>query len=590
MHRLTTSSRAGSVRARIASLLFAAALATPAAVAQNPTVRPAPPNLLARFDVSAGTVQTLTLTRKPTGGYHTIVMLGGQRYTLDLQQHDVRAPGFQLLVRDAFGIHAEPTPPCVTYRGTTYEDGSLRIAATIRNGSLDAIVHAPVTNGQPGTDWVIQPVNSVVPAAGQSTHIVYRSRDSIASAHTCGNTQIATPTAPPITPDVVRVCDLAIEADLQFYQLNGSNVTQTQNDITSVMNQVDFIYDRDVDVTFNIVSILVTTTNIYTTNDAGSLLSQFGNNWIASHGNISRDLAHLFTGRNLNGGTIGIAYLGTVCSNTAGYGLSQSRFSSNFSRRVGLTAHEIGHNFNASHCNGINPCYIMCASINGCSNNVTLFGQNSINAITAYAQGSPCLAVQSTAPQISAITPVGVTVFQPGAVTLTGSGFTGVNSFRVGTQTYTSGYSVQSDTSMTVVLPTGSAIGIETLDVTNPSGTSNSKAFLYGVTTPPKLRAPSVVPAIGGTVTFEFAGKPNFPWFLILDVQSGTTPFQGLNLLSSQLALTMGTFPAPLGIESLTFPVPGGLGLLIVYTQILEADPNGATATGVSNIGVTVLL
>ena len=44
---------------------------------------------------------------------------------------------------------------------------------------------------------------------------------------------------------------------------------------------------------------------------------------------------------NLDGGTIGVAYLADICTNNA-YGLSESRFSSVFSRRVALTTHELG--------------------------------------------------------------------------------------------------------------------------------------------------------------------------------------------------------------------------------------------------------
>ena len=63
---------------------------------------------------------------------------------------------------------------------------------------------------------------------------------------------------------------------------------------------------------------------------------------------MARDLAHLWTGRDLEGTTVGLAYVGVVCrSQGYSYGVSQ-RMASVPAKYV-LTAHEIGHNFNACH-------------------------------------------------------------------------------------------------------------------------------------------------------------------------------------------------------------------------------------------------
>lgn len=571
----------------LATLLVTVTAAAQDAPTAGPIVRPAPPRLLSQFDVGAGTVQTLAIVPDAAGVFRVTVALGASKRTLVLSPHDVRAPGFRLLVQDATGVHQAPTPPCVTYRGWLAEDPATGVVATIVDGGLTAIVYG----SQPGPEWIVQPVRAVSASAGQALHIVYRAVDGVALPFHCGAATGPLQPAPATTGvDVTRICDIAIEGDVQFYQQNGSNVVATQNDITGVMNQVDFIFDRDTDVQFVVTTILVTTTALYTTNDPSGLLSQFGANWSSNHAGIQRDVAHLFTGRNLSGSVIGIANLGAVCNSGSGYALSQSRFSSNFNRRVGLTAHELGHNFGALHCNGVNPCYIMCSGLGGCSGNVTLFGPTEANQIISFAASAGCLTVVQVPPVITSITPAVAPVFDPGFAVLAGTGFTGVTSYRLGSQTYTSGFNVQSDTSIIFPIPPSTTLGQVTVDVTNAVATSNPVPLTYDYTQPPRIVQPGSLPPVGGTVTIDFAGYPGRLWFLVVSLQNSTTPFQGFGLLSNPVTLSMGVFPQPLGISSFSTPVPGGLGLLVVYGQILEVDTATLNPTGVSEIGFTVLL
>jgi hypothetical protein len=60
----------------------------------------------------------------------------------------------------------------------------------------------------------------------------------------------------------------------------------------------------------------------------------------------SQGLTHLFTDRDLEGNTIGIAYLDSVCDNQNAVGLTESR---NTWLDSLVAAHEMGHNFGADH-------------------------------------------------------------------------------------------------------------------------------------------------------------------------------------------------------------------------------------------------
>jgi len=232
----------------------------------------------------------------------------------------------------------------------------------------------------------------------------------------------------------------------------------------------------------------------------------------------------------------------------------------------------------------------MCSGLGGCSGNVTLFGPSEIGQITAFAASRSCLSTVVQVPQIASATPNNVTVFNPGTVTLAGSGFTGATSYAVGTQSFTSGFGVLSDTSMSIVMPQSTTTGVKAITVTNAQGTSNPVPVLYTLTSPPKLKTTAAVPATGGVASFDFAGTPGRPWFLLLGITNTTTPFQGFPLLTPHMFLTAGVFSPPLGIENVSVPVPAGLGFLLFYLQILEADATLPQATGTSNVSVTILL
>jgi hypothetical protein len=153
------------------------------------------------------------------------------------------------------------------------------------------------------------------------------------------------------------------------------------------------IYDRDINVYSNLTSITVRTSepDPYGTSSPQGLLNQFRDHWTAFNTHITRDLAHLMTGRNLSGSVIRIALPCSVCQTGIAYALSQSTFSGNYSSRVGLTCHEIGHNYASGHCNSTNPCYIMCSGLGGCSGSVLQFAPVSETNIGNYAASRPCL-------------------------------------------------------------------------------------------------------------------------------------------------------------------------------------------------------
>ena len=114
----------------------------------------------------------------------------------------------------------------------------------------------------------------------------------------------------------------------------------------TIVNQIDGVYQAELGLAFQVVL-----QNTYAgadpysgTTDSSSMLVEFRDYWNANRGNVARDVAHMWTGRDMNGSTIGIGYVGVICASASySYGVSQ-RFTSAPQRYI-LTAHELGHNF-----------------------------------------------------------------------------------------------------------------------------------------------------------------------------------------------------------------------------------------------------
>lgn len=377
--------------------LFSALLFASFVAGQGPTT------LLQGLDLTGGSLQTPTFQEDPvTGVLETSIEVGGQIWPLQMRRHSMRSDDFRVLVDDGSGtLQEHPAPPIVTWKGTVVGRPGSRVRAFYEAGVLRATIH---TDGQL---VVVQPASDSNAATTSIAHVVYSGADLAPLAVTCG-----VPDQVQLTPDTsggsaapfgagLQVCEIGIDADHAYFLSNSSNVNLTVQDIETVMNAVETVYEvPTIGITYEITTVVVrTAAGTYVNTASSPLLAEFDTVWSSTPESlINADVAHLFTGKNLDGSIIGVARLSSICVSTNHFGLSQSKFSTNFARRVALTAHELGHNWSSSHCNSDPDCRIMCSGLGGCDGlNPLTFTATPTNSITNHKASRSCLSPSQAA-------------------------------------------------------------------------------------------------------------------------------------------------------------------------------------------------
>ena len=297
-------------------------------------------------------------------------------FELDLEPHDLRSPDYMAEEVDDFGVtrRLEREPPR-TFRGTVSGLEGAQARFTIAGDFLEGLI---ITSDE----WYfIEPLRNLDSRTEltASDFVVYKASDVKAGLRECGTAlpsrlenrfdQVGTQalkTGPGEPKDaVLYTADIATEADNEFVAALGSS-SNANSEILSILNQVDGIYQAELSIALRVTyqHTWVGSSDPFTASGASELLTELSTYW---NGNLTFndtfDLVHLWTGRNLDGSTAGVAYRGVVCKYRAtSYGLSQRDTGNIF--RVGTPTHEIGHNFGASHPDTATP------PATGCDNSI----------------------------------------------------------------------------------------------------------------------------------------------------------------------------------------------------------------------------
>lgn len=354
------------------------------------------------FGVSAYTLQLFTPPAGAPHGFDATFTLGGAVRTIHFTPVEMHAEGCVMSLDTGGAELIDVAPPEVGIYEGEISGGGTAIAQML-GGKLSALVNI-------GAEWWnIQPVSEVVAAADPRVHLVVEGGAILPGGGTCAVPDHGHGASPaPAIPGgggvgsgsgdgtQILICEVACESDYQFTELHSLNASATAQDIAKVMAWAGKYFTEGASVKFTITRYVIRlnpVTNPYTTSEPGALLNQFAAHWNLKFTQTHRDLAHLFTGRDLDGSVIGIARISSVCSETQGYALSQSLYTPLLGKRAALTAHEIGHNFSAQHCDQTAglcaPCRIMLAGAGIGIQNLSFGCSGPI--INFFAEQQPCL-------------------------------------------------------------------------------------------------------------------------------------------------------------------------------------------------------
>jgi hypothetical protein len=272
--------------------------------------------------------------------------------------------------------------------------------------------------------YAIEPASEVAPvsvepmSATSGETVVYRLSDALMPVETM-KCELAkpdsTPESPPTAADALEQLSSELHAfqieaaatqlkqvrvgvigDFEFVsQFTGSSTPEDA--IVARMNIVDGIFSTQLGVKVSLATptLFRTATDPFTKTAASDLLTELKTFRSGSPAQQALGITHLMTGRNLDGSTVGIAYISGLCSAQFGASLSQGTF--NTTQSALIAAHEIGHNFGAPHdgesgaCQATATTFLMAPQLNGSDQ----FSACSISQIQPVIAAARCLTAYS---------------------------------------------------------------------------------------------------------------------------------------------------------------------------------------------------
>ncbi len=305
----------------------------------------------------------------------------GREFEFILTPNDLRTGNYRAIETTSSGEREMPRAEITTYKGKLLNDPDSEVRFTLTEKNLEGLIYTG------GNKFFITEARNFSNSARQNDVIVYSDGDliktfdlsddiegndkrpeirevegkdiegkidfglDIVKRYLYGADKSAEANATSAAADL-RIIEIATEADYQWVTTSGS-ASAANNEILGIMNLVDGIYKRDLNLSVTVTfQHAWSTSDPYSTSSMTDLLSSFQNYWNTNYPytQYPRDAAHLFTGKLANAG---ISYGNFICRYTLN-AYSLTGRSGSLSHII--TAHEIGHDLGAGHVDNSGTC------------------------------------------------------------------------------------------------------------------------------------------------------------------------------------------------------------------------------------------
>jgi hypothetical protein len=298
------------------------------------------------------------------GGKLTLVT-SDARLELELEPNDLRASDYRAEeTRDGGEVRALATDaaPVRTFRGKVRGRENSAARFTIDQGTVEGLILMD------GEKYFVETKQKYAESAAPTEFLFYKESDVIEdSPDSCGASvgekikqagEVVSPAdsgESPATANAAgtiplnREIEIATEADYEYVRALGDSES-ANDEILSTLNFIEGVYQNELGISFKVVyqHTWATTDDPYQSTSPSPALAEFKNYWNTNFTHISRDVAHRWTGKDLDGDVIGSAEIASVClSPSKAYGMSQLLFEIDI--EIAITAHELGHNLGATH-------------------------------------------------------------------------------------------------------------------------------------------------------------------------------------------------------------------------------------------------
>ncbi len=287
------------------------------------------------------------------------ITTANKTFELNLSARDLRSPHYKSEETTANGLKLLEKGELTTFKGKVAGEENSDVRLSISGAKIEGYFAVG------GERFYIEAAGKYSRFAGAEDFIIYQSGDLSANIDLyCEDNLIGKLEKSEKSienqilqsPQTLRVIEIATEADFELVTTFGGSI-QANNEILSLLNMVEGVYETELNLTFTVVyqHSWTTATGFFGATRQAYLYA-FRDYWNANFPatNTPRDIAFLFSGKaNFMGQ--GQSFLGTVClSPGSAYGFSG--YINSFEANRVLMAHEIGHTVGANHVDGVQSC------------------------------------------------------------------------------------------------------------------------------------------------------------------------------------------------------------------------------------------